>query len=328
MLSSNNPLVSIVTPVYNGARYLRQCVESVLGQTYDNWEYVLVNNCSTDETPAIAQEYVEKDRRIRIHNNTEFLKVIPNWNNALRQISPQSKYCKIVHADDVLFPECVARMVELAENNPSVAIVGSYRLVGTRVNPPGFAYPRTVVPGREVCRATLAKEFYVFGSPSTILIRADVIRRRSAFYNEENYHADVEACFEVLQEADFGFVHQILSWSRVHETRLTATVARRYETGLVETLLGMLKKYGPTYCTDQELDEYWRRALLRYYRVLARSMFRERPEDFWQYHRQALQKIGLRLSIPRLFGAVAALGADWLLNPKVTAEKVAKRIRS
>ena len=322
----DQPLVSIVTPVYNGARYLRECIESVLRQTYNNWEYVLVNNCSTDDTLAIAQEYSRKDQRIRIHNNTEFLKVMPNWNHALRQISPESKYCKIIHADDRLFPDCVARMVEVAENNPTVVIVGSYRLFGTKVNPPGFSCASTVIPGREVCRATLAKEYYVFGSPSTTLIRSDVIRKRNVFYNEEHLHADVEACFEVLQEGDFGFVHQILSHSRVHDARLTATVAQKYQTGLVETLLGLLKKYGPTYCSEKELELYWRKALALYYRVLARSVFKRKPKDFWQYHRQALQKIGLRLSIARLVGALLLIGADLVLNPKSTVEKVARRI--
>jgi glycosyltransferase involved in cell wall biosynthesis len=49
------PLVSVVTPVYNGAEYLRQCIESVLAQSYENWDYLIVNNCSKDRTLEIAQ---------------------------------------------------------------------------------------------------------------------------------------------------------------------------------------------------------------------------------------------------------------------------------
>ena len=53
-----------------------------------------------------------------------------NWNHALRKISPNSKYCKIVHADDWIFPQCIEQMVSVAERNPSVGIVGSYGLKG------------------------------------------------------------------------------------------------------------------------------------------------------------------------------------------------------
>ena len=57
----NQPLVSVITPVYNGEEYLADCVESVLAQSYEKWEYVIVNNCSTDRTLEIAQEYEKKD---------------------------------------------------------------------------------------------------------------------------------------------------------------------------------------------------------------------------------------------------------------------------
>src|SRR4030095_4995561 len=66
-----SPLVSVVTPVYNGERYLAECIESVLAQTYQNWEYIIVNNCSTDRTREIGESYGRKDERIRIHNNRQ-----------------------------------------------------------------------------------------------------------------------------------------------------------------------------------------------------------------------------------------------------------------
>ncbi len=104
MTPDTEPLVSVVTPVYNGEKYLVECIESVLAQSYRNWEYVIINNCSTDGTLAIAEGYMQRDTRIRIVNNQEFLPQIANWNHALRQISPQSQFCKIVHADDLALP--------------------------------------------------------------------------------------------------------------------------------------------------------------------------------------------------------------------------------
>ncbi len=67
------PLVSIVTPVYNGEKFLAEAIESVLGQTYPNWEYTIVENCSIDHTLEIAQSYAIKDKRIRIYENQELL---------------------------------------------------------------------------------------------------------------------------------------------------------------------------------------------------------------------------------------------------------------
>src|SRR5262245_9335007 len=109
------PPVSVLTPVYNGENYLAECIESVLAQSYQNWEYIIVNNCSTDRSLEIAQSYAQKDARICIRNNRTLVGVSENHNIAVGQISPASKYCKVVHADDWLFPECIMEMVKVAE---------------------------------------------------------------------------------------------------------------------------------------------------------------------------------------------------------------------
>src|SRR5579862_9346002 len=124
------PLVSVVTPVYNGEKYLVECIESVLAQSYSNWEYIIVDNHSTDGTGRIAEEYGAKEPRIRVYHNDSLLPIIANHNRAFRLISPESKYVKVVSGDDWIYPECLARMVGLAVSNPSVGLVGSYQLSG------------------------------------------------------------------------------------------------------------------------------------------------------------------------------------------------------
>ena len=71
MTSMDQPLVSVLTPVYNGEKFLAECIESVLAQDYQHWEYHIVNNCSTDGTLRIAQSYADKDPRIRVTTNGE-----------------------------------------------------------------------------------------------------------------------------------------------------------------------------------------------------------------------------------------------------------------
>src|SRR5215468_3228733 len=100
----NRPLVSIVTPVYNGGQYLAKCIESVLAQTYEAFEYIIVNNCSTDCSLEVAKEYERKDKRVRVQTNSKFVGLIENHNIAFRSISEDSTYCKVVCADDWIYP--------------------------------------------------------------------------------------------------------------------------------------------------------------------------------------------------------------------------------
>ena len=72
-MNNSDPLVTVLTPVYNGEKYLIECLDSVVNQTYKNFEYILVNNCSTDRTIEIASSYAQKDNRIKIVNNSNFV---------------------------------------------------------------------------------------------------------------------------------------------------------------------------------------------------------------------------------------------------------------
>jgi glycosyltransferase involved in cell wall biosynthesis len=298
----------------------------VLAQTYQNWEYVIVNNCSTDRSLEIGQSYAEKDTRIRIHNNQEFVGREANENIAFRQISPESKYCKMVHADDWLFPECIARMVIVAETNPTVGIVGAYGLNDTRVSWDGLPYSSIVVPGREICRRTLHGNFYVFGTPTSVLIRSDLIRSRGALYNEANIHADNEACFDLLQNTDFGFVHQVLTYTRRHKEAATA-FSERINTYLPGNLI-ILKKYGPIYLNRAEYEKCLRRYMKGYYAFLAKSVFYQREKQILDYHKNSMRDLGYAFSWAKLLGALFLEATDILCNPKETLERATRKIMS
>jgi glycosyltransferase involved in cell wall biosynthesis len=327
MKSRQEPLVSVVTPVYNGEPYLRECIESVLAQTYTHWDYTIVNNCSTDGTLDIAREYAAKDCRIRLYSNETFVRVIQNHNIAFRQISSESKYCKVIFADDLLFPECVERMVRVAEENPSVAMVGAYGYgsYGMGVVWDGLPYSSTVVPGRELGRASLLGGPYVFGTATSLLFRCDLVRTRQTFYNESNLHADSEVCFELLAHHDFGFVHQVLTYSRFQDDSL-ASFSRKFNTYLPNKLY-ILMKYGPKYLSDEELKQEIRDGLRRYYRYLGAAVFKRRGRKFWDFHRGKLESIGLPMRPARLAASAIAYALDLALNPKSTMEAAVGRLR-
>jgi glycosyltransferase involved in cell wall biosynthesis len=323
MNSGSLPLVSIVTPVHNEAKHLAECIESVLAQTYQNWDYTIVDNCSTDGCAEIARRYAAKEPRISVSENTQFLPAIPNHNHALRQISLTSKYCKIVFGDDWIFPECLQRMVAVAEEHPSVGIVGAYALEGTQARWTGLPYPSPVVSGRQICREHFLRDLFVFGSANSVLYRADLVRSHDPFYNEANIHADTEICFELLKNWDFGFVHQLLTFTRVRPGSLT-TISSDLQTsfpGMLHTLL----THGPDYLTREEFAARFDRHLSDYYRFLGKSLLLTRDKTFWDYHRKQLTESGAGFSRARLSkGMLAALFAA-LLNPKDSIERLLKR---
>lgn len=306
------PFVSVVTPVYNTEKYLSECIESVLAQTYENYEYLIVNNCSTDKSFEIAESYAEKDGRIKLFNNETFLSIIPNWNQALNRISPHSKYCKIVHADDWLFPECIERMVELAEANPSVGIVGSYRLDESIVNCDGLPYSKKVFSGKEICRRSLLNGDYFFGSPTTLLFVSALIRENKTFYKGEYYHADNEVCYRILKNSDFGFVHQVLSFTRRHNEANTM-YTRRMNTFIFEDLM-ILEEHGPIYLTKLEYRAKLKWRIKNYYRFLGCSLFKKKGKEFWQYHFSHLKKIGHPISITRLLWSTGVYAYNKILE--------------
>jgi glycosyltransferase involved in cell wall biosynthesis len=304
MAFASQPLVSIVTPIYNEEEHLAECIESVLAQSYHNWDYTIVNNCSTDKSLEIARRYAAKDARIRIHDNERFLEMLANHNVAVRQISPASRYCKVVLGDDRIFPGCLERMVAVAEAYPSVGIVSAYQLFGQQVRHTGLPYGETLVPGREACRQFLLDKLSLFGTQTSVLYRADLVRSRDPFYVEKDLCADLEVCFALLRASDLGFVHEVLTYSRPREASLGAT---SFDVGVqFGSLLGMLFTYGREALTGKEFEETLDRLSAEYYRFLGRRLLVEHDRGFWSYHKGTFAKLGIGFSRSRL--AKTALG--------------------
>ena len=326
MAGAAEPLVSVLTPVYNGEKLLAECIRSVLAQTYSNFVYIIVNNCSTDGTLEIAESFAKQDPRIRIHNNSEFLGVVDNHNKAFSLIPEGAKYSKNVDADDWIFPDCLAELVKRAEEYPTVGMVTSYVLNGNRVGWDGLPYPSNFMKGSEVCRLRFLKGLKVFGGPSASLLRASVVKEMQPFYKLDNYHGDTEAYLDLLQKHDFGFVHQVLSFNREggDDSRTTGFLQRvnSYSVADIEELV----KFGPAYLTKEECDTRLRGAIRKYYKFLAQSVLERRNEEFWDYHRSRLKVVNMKIDYFRLGRNVLYRIADYVLNPKRTIERLVKNL--
>ncbi|HEU4368576.1 MAG TPA: glycosyltransferase family 2 protein [Methylomirabilota bacterium] len=316
----------MLTPVYNGEAYLARCIESTLAQTYPHWEYVIVDNASSDATLDIARRYAAHDHRLRVYTNRRTVPVVENFNIAARHVSPESRWCKYVCADDILFPECLERMVELAGQHPTVGLVSAYHLQGPTLTLGGLPYPSPVLPGREVGRASLLGFLHAFGSPTAHMIRADFVRAREAFYDEANLHADEAACYEVLTASDFGFVHQVLTYAEVHRSSVTFSVARQLNTYLLGHLR-ILKTHGRAYLTTDEHDRVLDERLDAYCTFLTRALLSPARRQIWRYHRDGLRDLGVSLSRGRLCRAILRQLLQSALSPGPELRNLVRLIR-
>lgn len=115
------PLVSILIPAWNRERLIRACVDSALAQTWPEIEVVVCDNASTDGTWSILQEIAARDPRVRIFRHAENLGPVRNWQRCMAEA--RGHYGKILWSDDLLEPDCVARMAECLEAHPEVGFV-------------------------------------------------------------------------------------------------------------------------------------------------------------------------------------------------------------
>lgn len=121
-MQSNNPLVSIVIPVHNGEKYIRESLDSCLGQTYEDIEVIVVDDKSEDKTLSILQEYQQKDQRV---------KVIPvEKQNGLGNVinigikQSKGKYIARMDADDIMYRDRIDKQLQYLESNPNCVAVG------------------------------------------------------------------------------------------------------------------------------------------------------------------------------------------------------------
>jgi glycosyltransferase involved in cell wall biosynthesis len=314
------PLVSVVTPFYNTRQFLVECIESVLRQTYTNWEYILVDNCSTDGSSDIVQKYAAQfPDKIRLIRTESFLSQVQNYNFALSRISPDSKYCKMVQADDWIFPDCLRSMAEVAEAHPNVGIVAAYELEGDHASLGGLPYPSPEVPGRDIGRLFFLKDIPLFGTPTSILMRSELVRSRNPFY-EERYapFEDSHACFDSLRTWNFGFVHQVLTYSRRDNESMLSRIRPIQFT--LFTRLAAIVAHARDYLSEDEYQCCLKDAERRYFYFLGMSALQGKDPGFWKFHRESLASINYSVNFAFMTKWIVVVVLDHIGNPKRTLE--------
>ncbi|MBV9390298.1 MAG: glycosyltransferase, partial [Verrucomicrobia bacterium] len=299
------------------------CLESIACQTYGSWIATIVNNCSQDKTADIAASFEQREKRFRVVANKEFLSQAGNYNRAIACGIGISKYLKIVEADNILLPDCLRQMVELAEQDPKIGIVGCYYLHGEIVLGYGLPLATKIVDGKEVCRRHLRSQTYYLGTPTTLLFSAKALNQYQPWFREGLFFDDIDLCFRMLRDWKFGFVHQVLAFVRGDN----AGIFNRFVAFDFDSAYRFLlcEAYGDQFFSGSELSRIRRLRRSNYYRTLGEAVVDLRSEKYWQFHRKAARLFGRRLPRLGLIGPVCLAALDKVLNPKATITELLRR---
>ncbi len=330
-----DPLVVIITPVYNGGDLLQGCIDSVLAQTYSSWRLIVVDNVSSDESARIAADAAARDGRIRHERQVEHLGMLDNWNRAMSYAPDEAVYVKQLNADDRIRPDCLRRLVGVAQAHPEVGVVSAYFRYGLIHLPQHDHREVQIVRGRDAVVEVLRGGPSYLAHPSALLLRRSAAKVWPGFYDATGFppghalapplaQADKEAYFEIMERFDLAFVPEVLADVGAGDSSATGFAARvgAWHVGRIETIL----RHG-----DRFLDPAGRRRAIRsaankYLRSLTWRFCLGAPlrdPEFVQYQRLALDSVlprlqredlgwasfGLRLAA-RLLGSRARLGSE------------------
>ncbi len=215
---SSNPLVSVIMPAYNTAEYVEQAVESILNQTYKKFEFIIIDDASTDSTLNILEDFRRKDRRIILIQNKKNLGVTRSLNKGLELA--KGEYIIRMDADDWSYPDRFKLQVKLMQDYPNVVVSGSYIEVSD--SKLRTKYIRKYNINDSSIRKHLFR-YSPFAHPATIW-KAEVLKKER--YNEIiNVSQDYELYFRVGKIGKFMNLNKPLLKLRMHEQSISTTMS-------------------------------------------------------------------------------------------------------
>jgi glycosyltransferase involved in cell wall biosynthesis len=296
----SSPLVTIVTPIYQGAAHLAACADSVRAQDHSNWIHLLVDNGSTDGTGDIARELADQDSRVRVISFDDHLPMLANWNRALAHVPEESTYVRQLNVDDRLAPHCLSHTIAAAERHPDIAIVSSFFLNGKRQLPKTRLSSESRIAGRDVVRNLFLGGADFLAQPSVLLLRREAIRHWPELYVATGFppgllsepplsQADKEGVLDTLLTSDLLFVPERLVLLREDADSATGYSWRvgAWHAGWMELLM----RHGEKFLDQTEISRAMRRLTYKYIRssvwrsLKGKSIF---DAEFADFHRHSM----------------------------------------
>lgn len=223
------PFITVFTPNYNKSQFLPETIESILNQTYVNFEYIIVDDCSIDDSWEIIQSYARKDSRVKCYKNEQNCRIVETRNRGLKLSSDNSKYFAIIDSDDVASPERLQLQVQFLEENPQYGLVGSDAIIinenseeiGTRT------YPHT---DSEIRKKIIRINPF---TQSSIMMKKIVIQEIGIYDEQWNVCQDYDYWLRVgqnwkLRNLEAPLIKYRLSKGQVKSTHLKETIQNTY----------------------------------------------------------------------------------------------------
>jgi len=234
------PLVSICIPVYNGASYLNACLDSIFAQTFTNYELLIVDDGSSDESITLLSEAQKRFPKLRVHHNEKNLGLVGNWNRCLELA--QGTWIKFVFQDDLLAPDCLSQLMMAAADSQALIVCQRHFLIEEDApedlrqyftkevltlekiyngQVPGF------IPARQI--AQLAVRYITrnfIGEPTTVLFKRALVSRLGNFDPNLAQICDLEYWLRIATHYGLKYVPEPLCTFRVHGSSATTSNTR------------------------------------------------------------------------------------------------------
>lgn len=231
--------LSVCIPVYNGSKYLKECLDSIASQTLSDFELLIVDDQSTDRSVEIAENFARSDRRARVVKNQQNLGLVGNWNRCIELSS--GNWVKFVFQDDLLRPTALEKLVRLGEDSgrPLVFCMRDFLLEEgiDRVTEDIYlslpslktVFGQTEAPtADQVCAAILRERRNFFGEPSSALVHRKIFQQYGVFNENLIQLCDLEYWQRVGSNEGIAFVEEALNAFRLHVTS-TSTANRSFK---------------------------------------------------------------------------------------------------
>jgi glycosyltransferase involved in cell wall biosynthesis len=244
-MNHEHPRVSVGIPAYNGERFIGAAVESVLAQTWADFELYVIDDASTDGTLGRVRRY--SDPRLRILSNETNIGHEGNWNRVLREA--RGEFIKLLPQDDVLHPDCLRKQVELFDNpaNSSVVLTCCSRNIidanGRILIKRSFRNRRGRIQGLRAVRESLRSGTNLIGEPGAVLMKSDILHRAGLFSAADFYVIDLDLWARILLYGDLFVLPESLCSFRVAPGSASIRVASTQSQDFV-AFIGRLDRSG------------------------------------------------------------------------------------
>lgn len=223
------PKVSIVVPAYNNAGSIRETLESILAQKYQNFEVIVADHSSTDGTADIVQQYVGNPHLRVLRPTQTGGGAAANWGRVCGHAN--GELLKLVCGDDLIEPDALAAQVAALDAHPSAVLVASpRRVISARgrviVSRRGLAGLRGLVPGRHAIKTTVRAGTNVFGEPACVLFRRGALEAVGGWDSRFPYLIDEATYVKLLMQGDMVALPKVLAAFRVSGGQWSVRLAR------------------------------------------------------------------------------------------------------